>query len=60
MPALPLQLFQLLLHQVLESQGVGLIDVAGMDDTAMKRAGLVTPRSRKLIVDELVRVGLRK
>lgn len=46
--------------QVLESQGVGLTEASAMDDAALRKAGLVTPRARKLVVDELQRMGLRR
>lgn len=38
---------------------MGLAELARMDDSELRRAGLVTERARKVIKEELVRAGLR-
>ena len=46
--------------QVLVDQGIGLAQLAAMDEPALKKAGLATARSRLMVQDELRRLGLRK
>lgn len=46
--------------QALSDANVSLTALAGMDEEGMRRVGLVTPRARRLVVEELTRAGLRR
>ena len=46
--------------QAIEAHGLGLAELAALDDAGLRKAGLITVRSRKAVADELCRLGLRK
>ena len=45
--------------QAIEAHGLGLAELAALDDAGLRKAGLITVRSRKAVADELCRLGLR-
>eukprot|EP00798_Chlamydomonas_sp_ICE-L_P026571 gene26571-18338_t len=43
-----------------KDQGITIDDLQAMDDASMRKAGLVTSRSRLMVTDELRRLGLKQ
>ena len=57
---IPSLLRVVLYPQAIEAHGLGLAELAALDDAGLRKAGLITVRSRKAVADELCRLGLRK
>ena len=45
--------------QAIEASGLSLEDLAGLDDAGLRKAGLITVRSRQAVTDELRRLGMK-
>lgn len=46
--------------QAIEASGLSLAELAALDDAGLRKAGLITVRSRQAVTDELRRLGLKE